>query len=854
MGFFGLRRSALGGAVALAFGLLLGGGPAASAAPAAAPAFSITSNSQQDLFVQAIATPDAVVRIAGNVDLDLTGRESLPVAPGVQILGDRSQRPRGPRLLTTSFPRILLMVGNDGDGTHSDNVRISGIRLQGGESDDPYSAVDTSDSDGIRVNSSLNVEIDHSEIDHWRGAAVSVLDGQNRIGLQNARTVWVHDNYIHHNQHPTGTFCCGHGAGYGVVMSHGAYSLVERNVFDYNRHAITGDGSAGDGYLAYRNLIWGGGGDNSHVWHTHEIDMHGNDSSCSYECGSAGEYMDVEYNTVWYTNGTGVKLRGTPSVGMTVSHNVFQHSSLWVGSILPIHAALDQTETGLHQSANTLDSYTGGQRKYCDFDGDGVGDAFIATGITWWYQSSSLGGRWSYLNQSTTRLADVSLGDVDSDGLCDVGYPGGVFVNPGQGVSSTTATAAVSSGDFNGDGRTDMALSASDAWQGLPVASSQGDGGFSQDFAAAGDFPRLAAAPGARTYSGDFDGDGRTDLAALGAEGWNTLPVALAAGGGTFRATRTSVGDFAGWASLPGVKPQVGDFDGDGRSDIALAGGPGWGSVPVAFSNGDGSFRITNGSVDSFAGWAQVPGAQVVPGDFDHDGRTDLALVGGNGWGSVPVAFSNGDGTFRVTNASSVAFAGWASVPGAKIEAGDVDGDGRTDISLVPGPGTPWWYTLPVAFSGGDGTFRVTNTPSSDFAAWAQVAGVQPVGGDFNHDGRADVALVGGSGWGSVPVAFSNGDGTFRVTNASSVDFAGWASVPGVRVQAGDFDGDGRTDVALVRGPHTPWWYTLPVAFSGGDGTFRVTNAPTDRFDRWASAPAHTPDPSSSDAQAVAGL
>ncbi|SEO47066.1 FG-GAP-like repeat-containing protein [Actinacidiphila rubida] len=853
MGFFGHRRSALGGAVALALWLALGGGPGATTASAAAPAFSITSDNQQDLFVQAIATPDAVVHIAGNVDLDLTGRESLPVAPGVRILGDRTLRPQGPRLFTTSFPSLLLSVGNDGAGTHSDDVRISGIRLQGAESDDPFSAVGTSDSDGIRVDSSVNVEIDHSEIDHWRGAAVSIVDGQNRIGLQNARTVWVHDDYIHHNQHPTGTICCGHGAGYGVETSHGAYALVERNVFDDNRHAITGDGSAGDGYLAYRNLIWGGGGDNSYVWHTHEIDMHGSDSSCSYECGSAGEYMDVEYNTVWYTNGTGVKLRGTPSIGMTVSHNVFQHEDLWVGSILPLHAALDQTETGLHQSANTLDSYTGDQRKYCDFDGDGTDDAFIATGITWWYQSSALGGRWVYLDQSTTRLADVSLGDVDNDGLCDVGYPGGVFVNPGQGVSSTTATATVSSGDFDGDGRTDLALSASDTWQGLPVASSHGDGTFSTDQAASGDFPRLAATPGARTFTGDFDGDGRTDLAALGAQGWSTLPVAFSNGDGTFRDTRSGVGDFAAWASLPGVKAQVGDFDGDGRSDIALVGGRGWGSVPVAFSNGDGTFRVANASVDSFAGWAQVPGAQVVSGDFDHDGRTDLALVGGGGWGSVPVAFSNGDGTFRIANASSVDFAGWAAVPGARIEVGDVNGDGRTDIALVPGPDTPWWYTLPVAFSNGDGTFRVTNAPSADFAGWAQVPGAQVVSGDFDHDGRTDLALVGGGGWGSVPVAFSNGDGTFRVTNASSVDFAGWAAVPGVKARVGDFDGDGRTDIALVRGPDTPWWYTLPVAFSSGDGTFRITNAAADRFDRWASAPAHTPDPSSPDAQATSG-
>ena len=49
---------------------------------------------------------------------------------------------------------------------------------------------------------------------------------------------------------------------------------------------------------------------------------------------------------------------------------------------------------------------------------------------------------------------------------------------------------------------------------------------------------------------------------------------------------------------------------------------------------------------------------------------------------------------------------------------------------------------------------------------YAQQNGAKPVAGDFNKDGLADIALVGGVGWGSVPVAFSYGDGSFRVTNA----------------------------------------------------------------------------------------
>ena len=51
------------------------------------------------------------------------------------------------------------------------------------------------------------------------------------------------------------------------------------------------------------------------------------------------------------------------------------------------------------------------------------------------------------------------------------------------------------------------------------------------------------------------------------------------------------------------------------------------------------------------------------------------------------------------------------------------------------------------------------------FAAWAQAPGVTALAGDVNKDGRADIMLTGGSGWNTVPVAFSRGDGSFRVTN-----------------------------------------------------------------------------------------
>jgi len=171
------------------------------------PTVGITRADQRGLFAQAIGTEDAVVWVGGLVDLDLSYMHDLRVAPGVQIMGDRSLNPRGPRLFTTTFPPRLFWIGT-GDGP-SDNVHISGLRFDGEEPDDPCDSAGSNDSTVFTVISSQHVEIDHNEFYGWRGSDVDIHDPgfapdhTGRINRDNAGTMWVHDNFMHDNKHPT---------------------------------------------------------------------------------------------------------------------------------------------------------------------------------------------------------------------------------------------------------------------------------------------------------------------------------------------------------------------------------------------------------------------------------------------------------------------------------------------------------------------------------------------------------------------------------------------------------------------------------------------------------------------------
>jgi len=290
----------------------IGGGPeyARIISPTGAGVKYVVSTRAELLTALKGAKAGEIVFVQGNAVIDMTGTPSVTIPAGVTLASDRGRAGsagavlKRTRNLNGGWEEPMLIVGGD-------NVRVTGLRLEGEMYPQDYGneAGETSESDylvGIYAENRKGLEVDNCELYGWSWSTLSLRQNSD------APIPYIHHNYIHHNQ--------AKGEGYGVNL-YGGNALIEANIFDYNRHAISGAGLAGEKYEARYNIVLG----NGNATGGHHFDIHQDEDGG----GFAGDTYLIHHNT--FRNATdgggrlaGIGIRQRPTTGIFIDHNQFE--------------------------------------------------------------------------------------------------------------------------------------------------------------------------------------------------------------------------------------------------------------------------------------------------------------------------------------------------------------------------------------------------------------------------------------------------------------------------------------------------------------------------------------------------
>jgi hypothetical protein len=357
----------------------------------------------------------------------------------------------------------------------------------------------------------------------------------------------------------------------------------------------------------------------------------------------------------------------------------------------------------------------------------------------------------------------TAVADLDKDGNLDVAevlyLPSNavtILLGNGDGTFRQGATYSfgrqlwsVTTADLRGNGILDLVV-ADSLTTDVYVLLGNGDGTFQPAV------PYLCTADTFRVITGDFTGDGILDIVALTSTQILILP---GNGDGTFQTG--IVTDIPN--NIDSIDLTSGDFDADGKLDLAVTGQFGAASkVDILLGNGNGTFE-TGESYGLFS-----DPDSVVTGDFNGDTVADLAIASGIGE-NIAVLLGKGDGTFDPpVNYFSV-------FPGPLIAA-DLNGDGVLDLVTANGGQTVPY--IPGGFSvlkgRGNGTFQ-----SGVFYPVSEFNATGPVAGDFNNDHQIDI--VSGDFLGRSMVTLLN-TGVVSFSPTTPIDFpfqlVGTASAP----------------------------------------------------------------------------
>ncbi|WP_337966084.1 MBG domain-containing protein [uncultured Flavobacterium sp.] len=279
---------------------------------------------------------------------------------------------------------------------------------------------------------------------------------------------------------------------------------------------------------------------------------------------------------------------------------------------------------------------------------------------------------------------------------------------------------------------------------------------------------------------GDFDGDGKPDIAVTNYSG-NSISILrnTSSSGSISGASFAAKIDFTTATTPEGI--EIGDFDGDGKIDLVVV-NYNDNSMSIFRNTSSGIGNISFATRINFTTLANPRNAVVA--DFDGDGKSDLVLTNYNG-NSISTFRNTSSGIGNINFSAKVDFSGTSGSIGLSI--GDLDGDGKIDVATADLVGQRVSVFRNISTTGVINFSPIVSLPVGLFANNVVI-------GDLNNDGKPDLA-VSNNGSSVISVFNNTSSGIGNINFDAKVDFSAATNVTNLAI--GDLDGDGKLDLAV---------------------------------------------------------